>query len=146
MSAVRAQEIAQKLLDSMGISSIVNIDSDEPIYLSISTKDSALLIGKHGDNLKALQIIVNTIYRHNDPEAGFVGIDVEGYKKERVEKVQAVAQEMAQKAIETGEPQHLKPMNSFERRSVHTLLAEDPNIVTDSEGEGLNRHIVIRKR
>ena len=86
MSAVRAQEIAQKLLDSMGISSIVNIDSDEPIYLSISTKDSALLIGKHGDNLKALQIIVNTIYRHNDPEAGFVGIDVEGYKKERVEK------------------------------------------------------------
>ena len=146
MSAVKAQEISQTILDSMGIASTISIDSEDPIYLSVSTNDSALLIGKRGERLKALQAIVNTIYRHNDPEAGFVGIDVEGYKKERVEKVQALAQEMAQKALDTGEEQHLKPMNSFERRSIHTLLSEDPNIVTDSEGEGLSRHIVIRKR
>ena len=146
MSASKAQEITQTILDSMGIASTVGVDSDDPIYLSVSTNDSALLIGKRGESLKALQGIVNTIYRHNNPDAGFVGIDVEGYKKERVEKVQALAQEMAQKAIDTGEEQHLKPMNSFERRSIHTLLSEDPNIVTDSEGEGLSRHIVIRKR
>lgn len=146
MSASRAQEIAEKILDLMGIAAVVSIDSDEPVYLSISTEQSALLIGKKGDNLKALQSIINTIYRHNDPEAGFVGIDVEGYKKERVEKVQAIAQQMAQKALDTGEDQHLMPMNAFERRSIHTLLSEDPNIVTDSEGEGLSRHIVIKKR
>jgi spoIIIJ-associated protein len=146
MSAVQAQEIAQKLIDSLGLVGVVSIESEEPIFLNISTKDSALLIGKRGESLKALQGIINTIYRHNNPEFGFVGIDIEGYKKERVEKVQAIAQEMAQKAIDTGEDQHLKPMNSFERRSVHTLLSEDPNIVTDSEGEGLDRHIVIKKR
>jgi len=146
MSASRAQEITEKILDLMGIVAVVSIDSDEPVYLSISTEQSALLIGKKGDNLKALQSIINTIYRHNDPEAGFVGIDIEGYKKDRVEKVQAIAQEMAQKAIETGEDQHLKPMNAFERRSIHTLLSEDPNIITDSEGDGLSRHIVIKKR
>ena len=146
MSATKAQEITQKILESLGIDSVVSIDSDYPIYLSVSTKDSALLIGKKGDSLKALQNIVNTIYRHGDREAGFVGIDIEGYKKERVEKVQAIAQEMAQKALDTGQDQHLKPMNAFERRSIHTLLSEDPNIITDSEGEGLNRHIVIRKR
>lgn len=146
MSASRAQEITEKILDLMGIAAVVSIDSDEPVYLSISTEQSALLIGKMGDNLTALQSIINTIYRHNEPEAGFVGIDIEGYKKDRVEKVQAIAQEMAQKAIETGEDQHLKPMNAFERRSIHTLLSEDPNIITDSEGDGLSRHIVIKKR
>lgn len=146
MSSIRAQEITEKILDLMGIAAVVSVDSDEPVYLSISTQDSALLIGKKGENLKALQGIINTLYRHNNPEAGFVGIDVEGYKKERVEKVQAIAQQMAQKAAETGEDQHLKPMNAFERRSIHTMLSEDPNIVTDSEGEGLSRHIVIRKR
>ena len=146
MSAVKAQEITQHILDSLGIAAVVNIDSDDPVYLNVTTKESAILIGKKGETLKSLQGIVNTMYRHNHPEAGFVGIDIEGYKKERVEKVQALAQEMAQKAMETGEDQHLKPMNSFERRSVHTLLSEDPNIVTDSEGEGLERHIVIRKR
>ena len=146
MSAVQAQEIAQKLVDMLGLVAVVSIESDGPIFLNISTKDSALLIGKRGDSLKALQSIINTVYRHNNPESGFVGIDVEGYKKERVEKVQAIAQEMAQKAIDTGQDQHLKPMNAFERRSVHTLLSEDPNIITDSEGDGVNRHIVIRKR
>ena len=146
MSAIKAQEIAQKIIDLLGVAGVVSVESDDPIFLNISTNDSALLIGKRGENLKSLQAIINTIYRHNNPEFGFVGIDIEGYKKERVEKVQALAQEMAQKAIDTGEDQHLKPMNSFERRSVHTLLSEDPNIVTDSEGEGLERHIVIRKR
>lgn len=146
MSASIAQEIAQKVLDLMGVAAVVNIESEEPIYLSVESKESALLIGKKGDNLKALQNIVNTIFRRKNIDAGFVGIDVEGYKKERIEKVQAIAQQMAQKAVETGEDQHLKPMNAFERRSVHTLLAEDPDIITDSEGDGVDRHIVIRKR
>ena len=75
-----------------------------------------------------------------------MGIDIAGYKKERVEKVQGLAQELSQKVLDTGHEEHLKPMNSFERRSVHTLLANEPDIVTDSEGEGESRHVVIRKR
>jgi spoIIIJ-associated protein len=146
MSAIEAKEIAQKILDSMGVDSTLDIDSEEPIYISISSPDSALIIGKGGENLKALQNIVNTIYRHNNADGGYVGIDIAGYRKERVEKVQAMAQELADKVRETGQAEHLKPMNAFERRSVHTLLSEDPDLVTDSEGEGVNRHIVIRKR
>ncbi len=146
MSAVEAKDIAQKLLDTMGIPAVVEISSAEPIYLNIKSDDSALLIGKGGDNLRSFQSMINTLYRRTNKEAGYVGVDINGYKKERVEKVQAMAQELADKARESGEDQHLKPMNSFERRSVHTLLSEDPDIITDSEGEGVNRHIVIRKR
>lgn len=146
MSAVEAKDIAQKLFDTMGIQVVIEIDSDEPIYLSVNSDDSALLIGKGGENLRSIQAIINTIYRKSHKDAGYVGIDISGYKKERVEKVQAIAQELADKVRETGEDQHLKPMNAFERRSVHTLLSEDSDIVTDSEGEGVNRHIVIRKR
>ncbi len=146
MSAVEAKDIAQKLFDSMGIPAVVDIESDEPIYLTVSSDDSALIIGKGGENLRAVQTMINTLYRRANSDAGYVGIDINGYKKERVEKVQAIAQEAADRARETGEVQHLKPMNAFERRSVHTLLSEDADIVTDSEGEGVNRHIVIRKR
>lgn len=146
MSAIEAQQITEKILDQMGVAAVVEIESDEPVYLTISSDDSALLIGKQGESLRALQGIVNTIYRHGDYEAGYVGIDVAGYKKERVEKVQAAAQEAADKARESGEPQHLNPMNSFERRAVHTQLANDTDIVTESEGDGINRHIVISVR
>ena len=146
MSAVEAKDIAQKLFDSMGIAAVVEVESDEPIYLTISSEDSALLIGKGGDNLRAIQTMTNTLYRKLVQDGGYVGIDINGYKKDRVVKVQAIAQEAADKARETGEDQHLKPMNAFERRSVHTLLSEDSDIITDSEGEGVNRHIVIRKR
>lgn len=146
MSAFEAKEIVQDILDNMGVEATLDIDSEEPIYISISSADSALIIGKGGENLKALQNIVNTIYRHKHQDAGFVGIDIAGYRKERVEKVQAIAQELADRVRETGNPEHLKPMNAFERRSVHTLLSEDPDLITDSEGEGVNRHIVIRKR
>jgi spoIIIJ-associated protein len=146
MSAVEAKDIAQKLLDSMGIPAVVEIESDEPVYLNISSDDSALLIGKGGENLRSIQNMINTLYHRKSQEFGYVGVDINGYKKDRILKVQAIAQEAADKARETGEDQHLKPMNAFERRSVHTLLSEDSDIATDSEGEGVNRHIVIKKR
>ncbi len=146
MSAIEARDIAQKVLDLMGIASIVSIESDEPIQLTIDSSDSALLIGKGGETLRALQAVINSAYRRSDRDMGYVGIDIAGYKKERIEKVQAIAQELADKALATGEPQHLSPMNSFERRSVHTLLANEPDIITESEGDGMSRHIVIRKR
>lgn len=146
MSSVDAQQIAEKLLEVMGVAAVITIESDEPIYLNISSDDSALLIGKRGDNLRALQTLINTIYHHQNPEErGYVGIDIAGYKKERVEKVQASAQEVVEKVRQTGEPEHLRPMNAFERRAVHTQLANESDIVTESEGEGINRHIVIKK-
>lgn len=146
MSALQAKEITEKILDSLGIAAVVEVESEEPVYLTISSDDSALLIGKKGDSLRALQSLVNTIYRRGNYEAGYVGLDIAGYKKERVEKVQAAAQEAADRARETNEPQHLKPMNSFERRAVHTQLANDPDIITESEGDGMSRHIVIKTR
>lgn len=146
MSATVAKEIIEKLMSAMSIEAKVEIDSEDPIYLSISCDDSALLIGKGGENLRALQSLVNSIYKKQNTEAGYVGIDVAGYKKERVEKVQAIAQKLADEARSTGKPQHLKPMNAFERRSVHALLAEQPDIITESEGFGQNRHIVIKVR
>jgi len=146
MSAIEAQDIAQKILDSMGVSATISVESQEPIYLTISSEDSALLIGKGGETLRSFQAIVNTIYRRQSSDEGYVGIDIDGYKKERVEKVQGIAQELADKALASGEDQHLAPMNAFERRSVHTLLAENPDVVTASEGEDLDRHIVIKKR
>ena len=146
MSASLAQEIAEKLLESMGIAAIVEVESQEPVYLHINSDDSALLIGKRGESLRALENLINNLYRQSELAEGYVGIDIAGYKKERLEKVQALAQETADKVISSGLAHHLNPMNSFERRAVHTLLAETPELITESEGEGPTRHIVIKPR
>ncbi len=146
MSAIDAQDIAQKILDSMGVPAQIVIESEYPIYLTVNSEDSALMIGKGGETLRAFQAVVNMLYRNKHSDGGYVGVDINGYKKERVEKVQALAQELADKVRDTGDDQHLNPMNAFERRSVHTLLAENPDVVTGSEGEGIDRHVVIKKR
>ena len=67
-------------------------------------------------------------------------------RQSAVPKADAAAQEAAEKVLSTGDEQHLRPMNSFERRAVHTQLANESEIVTESEGDGIDRHIVIRKR
>ncbi len=146
MAATDAQNIADKLLEAMGVAAIVRIESDEPIFLTIESDDSALLIGKKGESLRSLQHIINSVYKSQFPDGNFVSLDIAGYKKERIEKVQNIAQESADKVKEDGNTIHLKPMNSFERRHVHTLLANDAEIVTESEGEGITRHVVIKKR
>jgi spoIIIJ-associated protein len=130
----------------MGIAAVVSIESDEPVSLTIESSDSALLIGKKGDHLRAFQQVVNTVYRRKFEAAGFISIDIAGYKKDRIERVQAIAQETAEKVREDGKTIHLKPMNSFERRHIHTLLADEVDIVTESEGEGMNRHVVVKLR
>lgn len=146
MSASDAQRITEEILDRMGIAAVVQVESQEPIYITVESSDSALLIGKKGDHLRSLQHLINSVYKRLHPDSGFISIDIAGYKKDRIERVQAIAQEAAEQVNIDGKTIHLKPMNSFERRHVHTLLAEEPNVVTESEGEGLTRHIVVKKR
>lgn len=143
----RAQDIIEELLRQMGIEGSVEYDTfnDQP-YFNIESHDHALLIGRNGDNLRSLQYIINLLIKYNLKEASFVMVDVAGYKKERNDKIARIAKDAAEKAISTSREVRLKPMNSYERRIVHTHLAENPEVMTSSEGEEPHRIIVVKKR
>jgi len=142
-SKILAQEITENLLDRLNVS--YTITTTEENGITIDSPDHALLIGKKGDNLRSLQHLVNSIMKRQDPHVEWCVIDVAGYKKERIEKLRSIAESIAKEVITSGRPKRLPAMNSFERRAIHTYLAENNEVVTESEGQEPNRSIVVKK-
>ncbi len=114
--------------------------------IDISGDDLGLLIGRRGDTLLSLQYLVNLIVSRRYPGKGGVSIDVEHYRHRREDQVVSLARRMADRVRQTGSPITLEPMTASERRLVHLALAEDPELATNSVGEGDNRKVVISMR
>ncbi len=114
--------------------------------IDISGEDLGLLIGRRGDTLLSLQYIVNLIVSRRYPGKGGVTLDVEHYRHRREELIISLAKRMAERVRETGNPITLEPMVPFERRLVHMAFADDPELTTNSIGEGDNRKVVISAR
>ncbi len=128
----------------VGEVTIDEYEGDEgELILDITGDDLAILIGRHGKTLEALQFLVSSITVRT---LGFrypVVVDVEGYKARQREKLESIARSMAAKAIAQHRNIKLHPMSPYERRIVHIALREDPRVTTVSEGEGSSRHVVI---
>ncbi len=114
--------------------------------IDIKGEDLGLLIGRRGDTLIALQYLVNLMLSRRYPGKGGITIDVEHYRHRNEERIIALAQRMADRVRETGSPITLEPMSAAERRLVHITFAEDPELETNSIGEGENRKVVISLR
>lgn len=140
-----ATTILELLLTKLRIEHTISYDSKEK-SLNIESPDHALLIGKKGDTLRALQHILNVLMKRQDPDMQWCVIDVAGYKRERLNKLQAIAENIAKEVQTSGRAKRLPPMNSFERMQIHTFLAKNPDIVTESEGQEPHRLIVVKKR
>ncbi len=114
--------------------------------IDISGDDLGLLIGRRGETLLSLQYIVNLIVSRRYPGRGGVTIDVEHYRHRREEEIVSRARRMADRVRQTGNPITLEPMTPSERRLVHMAFADDPELTTNSIGEGDNRKVVISTR
>lgn len=145
MATIDAKTQLEELLTKLGFEASVSseVEADRTI-LTVDSPDHALLIGKKGETLRALQHIFNTILKQASED--FVTIDVAGYRKAREERLEAIANEAAERARLTKHKVHLKPMNAYERRQVHMVLADMPDIVTTSEGVEPYRVIVVQLR
>lgn len=111
--------------------------------LDIKGDDLGLLIGRRGDTLIALQYLVNLILGRKYPGRGGVTIDVEHYKHRNEERIVNLAKRMGDRVRQTGTDITLEPMSASERRLVHVTFADDPELETNSIGEGENRKVVI---
>lgn len=128
----------------VGEVTIDEYDGDEgELILDITGDDLAVLIGRHGRTLEALQFIVSALTVR---QIGFrfpVIVDIEGYKNRQRQKLEALARSSAKKAAYNGRSVKLRPMSPYERRIIHVALRDDDRVRTASEGEGPARHIVI---
>lgn len=116
---------------------------DGELILDISGGDLAILIGRHGRTLDALQMLTSS-YLSNVLKFHYpLVVDIEGYKSRRKEKLQSQARSAAARAKRQQGRVALPPMNAYERRLVHMALVDDPEVTTHSEGEDPDRRVVV---
>ncbi len=152
---VRAsRETVQELIQHMGISAQVSArwgtsdpDSDiRPLLVDVRGDDLGVLIGRRGETLSALQYLSRLIVAKELSQPVAVVIDVEGYRARRERQLRRLAQRMADQAIELNRTMVLEPMPANERRIVHIELRENPQVTTESIGEGSQRKVTIIPR
>jgi spoIIIJ-associated protein len=139
-----AAKALRDILDRMGIDAEVSaFDDGERIFLDAHGAESGLIIGKKGATLDALQYIVNRIVSKKPNDGPGVVVDAEGYRGRREDSLADLARRLAEKAVKTGRPVPVEPMNPADRRIVHVTLVDHPGVSTESDGEGLFRRVVI---
>lgn len=120
-------------------------DDDEglsPVF-ELEGQDSGLLIGRRGETLRSLQLIVRLIVMNKTEQRINLSLDVEGYDSRRQQSLVNLAKRVAQRVIKTGRSIELEPMSSRDRRIVHMALAQKDEIYTESAGIGYGRRVVI---
>ena len=118
----------------------------ESIALEIKGQDLGILIGRRGETLTALQYIVRLIVARHQKTRVPVAIDVEGYKQQRYHVLRDLALRLAQNVKATGRSTTLEPMPADERRVIHLALSVNPDVTTQSIGEGEVRKVAILPR
>lgn len=141
-----AKKYVEDLLSFFGLNTDVYATSEdgEVIELNIpSTHLNGFLIGQHGDTVRAIQFLVSNALKNQGYAFTRVNVDVAEYKKQRSERLAQTAEEWVKKVQQTGQPYDVKPMNAADRRTVHRVASE-AGLLSDSVGEGKDRHIVLK--
>ncbi|KKS65015.1 MAG: Single-stranded nucleic acid binding R3H domain protein [Parcubacteria group bacterium GW2011_GWC1_43_12] len=136
----------EELIGKMDFSGNVEVSAREEGYIvaEISTSEASFLIGRSGETLDALQHLArNIINKGKEDPVKFI-VDINGYRKSRLDMLVSMAKNLAREALENKEAKWLPAMNPFERRAVHMALSQTEGIKTESSGEGEERKIVIK--
>ncbi len=117
---------------------------DDYLNITLYADNNSLLIGKNGKNMDALNTIVRQAILVETGEHYHFTLDVNDYKEKKQENLIRVAKRIAREVGRTKVEAKLDPMNSYERRLIHTALADNKYVVTESTGEEPNRCVVIK--
>jgi spoIIIJ-associated protein len=141
-------DFVEELLERMGIDAIAEPTSHGGhVYVDIvdgPEDDMALLIGRHGQTLDAIQELARTAVGRRLDERIRVLVDVSDYRKRHEDRLVEHAREAAERVRRTGTEERLDPMNAYERKLVHDVVAEFDGLASASEGVDPERFVVIR--
>lgn len=144
-----AKDVAKKFLEDvtkeMGLNGITVelTDNEEAIEFNIEGEDVGFVIGRRGETLDALQYLTTLVANKVDNSYKRVTINTGDYREKREKTLESLGRKLAIKCVKTGRKQNLEPMNPYERRVIHTAVQKVNGATSWSEGESINRHVVI---
>lgn len=142
------KKTTEDLLEHLKIKAKVRVEVDEQnvVHISLETEETGILIGYHGETLSAFQLILGLIIYKKLGKWIRVVVNVGDYRQKREEVLKRIALKTAEKVRQTNEAIILPFLNSGERRIIHLTLKDDPDVYTESEGEGENRRLIIKPK
>ena len=134
-----------ELLGRMGMEADLRIVTreDDRVVVEMVSEDAAILIGRHGATLEALQLLTNIACGRRREDGPRVILDAEGYRYRREQSLTRMALHVARDVQRSGRSQLLEPMNPFERRLVHTTISDLDDVSTESEGDGPYKQVRV---
>lgn len=123
-----------------------NTENKDVVILEIKLEEPQILIGQGGQTLFEIQRILRTILNKRVQKVFYFNIDINEYKKKKIEYLENLAKELADQVSLTKENKILPPMSSYERRIIHAELARRNDVITESSGDGYDRHIIIKAK
>lgn len=146
-----AADFLEGLLTRMGLTAGIELNfEDGTMYVDIlgtdpDDEDMGLLIGRHGQTLEALQELTRIAVIHRTGLRSRVVVDVEDYKKRQRDRLEARAREIAKRVARSGQEEELEPMNPYERKLVHDVVAAVEGVTSSSRGEEPERFVVVQR-
>lgn len=139
-----AADFLEGLLDVLGVSGDIKIKVDgEHAEVELIDVGTGALIGRRGQTLEAIQELVRSSLQRQFQRRARVKVEVEGYRARRLAKLEEKAQEAIDEVLDTGEAVRLEPMDVFERKAIHGLVAEVDGVMSRSQGREPARRVVI---
>ena len=139
------KEYLEELLTNMGLK--VNFETkmrEDSMYIKIYSDNNSVIIGKGGNTLKALEVIVRQKLNTAFNVRPYICLDVEDYREKQQRRLERLAKNLAKDVVKTNVEVHLENMNAYDRRIIHNALSNFKGVSTISEGEEPNRHVIIK--
>ena len=146
-SLILGRDILQRIIDSLTTDATIEVEEDpERVLFSVIGGNSAILIGKRGQTLEAIQSLVEKAVNKNNIDRIRLQIDIAGYLETRQNNLEQLANRLSEKSKRIGKPISLGQMSAADRRIIHMTLKEDPDVRTQSRGDGYLKKLVIFPR
>ncbi len=143
----KIKNLTQKLLDFLEVDATFKIEEKEGLFnIDLQTENSGVLIGYHGETLSAIQLILSMMVFRDLSEWPRIIVNIGDYRQRRQEALERMAASACQKVKFSGGEYELPAMSAAERRLIHIALASNPDVETESRGEGRERRVVIKPK
>lgn len=139
----RAVQFLEGLFPLMNVTATAEAVEGEQVHINILTQNSYTVIGHRGEILDAMQVLAGAVANIGRDEYERVVVDCEEYRAKREQTLRRLAGRIAEKAVRTGRKVSLEPMTPYERRIIHSALADNTEVKTTSEGKEPMRYIVV---
>ena len=141
-----AVKFLEDVFKAMGMEASIKTSfelSENALDIELVGNDMGILIGKRGATLDSLQYLVSLVVNKESEQYIRVKVDTEDYRERRKATLENLAKNVSAKVKRTGRPYELEAMNPYERRIIHSALQDNKYVYTYSEGEGVDRHIIV---